>query len=166
MRRGCCPLQCKHSPLPSLTRYPSMAAGIPAGPLVSDQTALLDRHCSCKHIETMKPQQLQKSQPATVNMTATRVTPQLSSPSKWWETTKQDVGDDSCCPDVHFKAITIQRHTNISTSFNQRSVKICSGSHLPPSQPTPFLPCFCNNFRCYICRGPTDGVKRSVHHGG
>lgn len=54
MKRSCCPLKCKHSPLPSLTRYPSMAGGILAVPLVSDQTALLDHHCSCKHIETMK----------------------------------------------------------------------------------------------------------------
>lgn len=26
------------------------------------------------------------------------------------------------------------------------------------------LPCFCDDFRCYICRGPADGVERSVHH--
>lgn len=27
------------------------------------------------------------------------------------------------------------------------------------------LPCFCNDFRCYICWRPTDSVERSVHHG-
>lgn len=26
------------------------------------------------------------------------------------------------------------------------------------------LPCFCNDFRCYICWRPTDSVERSVHH--
>lgn len=26
-------------------------------------------------------------------------------------------------------------------------------------------PCFCNNFRCYICWGPADSVEGSVHHG-
>lgn len=56
MKMGCCPpmLKCKRSPLPSLTRYPSMAGGILAVPLVSDQRALLDHHCSCNHIERMK----------------------------------------------------------------------------------------------------------------
>lgn len=54
MKRGCCPLKHKHLLLPSPTRYPSMAVGILAVPSVSDQTALLDHHCSCKHKETMK----------------------------------------------------------------------------------------------------------------
>lgn len=31
-----------------------------------------------------------------------------SLPSKGWETTQQDVGDDSSCPDVHLKAIPAQ----------------------------------------------------------
>lgn len=26
-------------------------------------------------------------------------------------------------------------------------------------------PCFCNDFRCYICWGPADSVEGSVHHG-
>ena len=26
------------------------------------------------------------------------------------------------------------------------------------------LPCFCDDFRCYICRGPADSVEGSVHH--
>lgn len=36
-----------------------------------------------------------------------------SVPSEGWETTQQDVGDDSSCPDVHLKAIPagIQRNT-------------------------------------------------------
>lgn len=53
-KRCCCLLKWKNSPLPSLIRYPSMAGGILAVPLVSDQTALLDLHCSCNHVETMK----------------------------------------------------------------------------------------------------------------
>lgn len=168
MKRSCCPLKHKPSPLPSPTRYPSMAVGILAVPSVSDQTALLDHHCSCKHKETMKwNHSSYKRSSCNTNQHATGVTPSLSSPSKWWETTQQDVGDDSRCPDVHLKAITVQGQTNraISTPWDERSIKkFCSGSPPPPSL-LMFSPCFCNDFRCYICGGPTDGVKRSVHYG-
>lgn len=36
-----------------------------------------------------------------------------SLPSKGWETTQQDVGDDSSCPDVHLKAISAQTQRNV-----------------------------------------------------
>jgi len=41
-------------------------------------------------------------------------------PSKGWETTQQDVGDDSSCPDVHLKAIPAHRPIYITTKIHQR----------------------------------------------
>lgn len=119
-----------------------------------------------------------------------------SLPSKGWETTQQDVGDDSSCPDVHLKAISAQTQRNmmifkqpiysfvpfinsklqeedfcsitcsLTASWHDShtgSRPVCH-SFLTSTLQTMLLPCFCNDFRCYICRGPADCVEGSVHH--
>lgn len=114
-----------------LKHCPSMVEEILAVPLVSDQKALLDPRCSCKkkqpqnnkltewvyiYKSTCNSAILQptsrgfcKTQFQEMHWSRGRAGLAVNLPSKGWETTQEDVGDDSSCPDVNLKTVPAQR---------------------------------------------------------